>query len=243
MPFTAVTTRIVQRGDEAPGEEQAGDDHIGAGHARGLPLLHARSPRCFRADWQRKIRRTRTGVSANVLRHVQSVCIPLLSALALMSCAPAAAQVVKVDGGSVRGKAGTGACCSAESRSPRRRWASCAGSRRSRCARGQACATAIDQPASCLQNDYGWNHGDFVIGNEDCLTLDVRTPGARRQAAGAGVDPRRKQPRGRSQRHRPLRRRQAGGDRRHPLPARHFRLPVASASSPPSRRARRAITG
>ena len=29
---------------------------------------------------------------------------------------------------------------------------------------------------SCLQNDYGWNHGDFVIGNEDCLTLDVRTP-------------------------------------------------------------------
>jgi len=35
---------------------------------------------------------------------------------------------------------------------------------------------SVEQPASCLQNDYGWNHGDFVIGNEDCLTLDVRTP-------------------------------------------------------------------
>lgn len=36
--------------------------------------------------------------------------------------------------------------------------------------------SSTEQPASCLQNDYGWNHGDFVIGNEDCLTLDVRTP-------------------------------------------------------------------
>jgi len=35
---------------------------------------------------------------------------------------------------------------------------------------------SVDQPASCLQNDYGWNHGDFLIGKEDCLTLDVRTP-------------------------------------------------------------------
>src|SRR5438309_6881418 len=38
---------------------------------------------------------------------------------------------------------------------------------------------SVEQPASCLQNDYGWNHGDFVIGNEDCLTLDVRTPSLR----------------------------------------------------------------
>jgi para-nitrobenzyl esterase len=30
--------------------------------------------------------------------------------------------------------------------------------------------------ASCVQNDYGWNHADFLIGREDCLTLDVRTP-------------------------------------------------------------------
>jgi para-nitrobenzyl esterase len=27
-----------------------------------------------------------------------------------------------------------------------------------------------------MQNDYGWNHGDVLIRNEDCLTLDVRTP-------------------------------------------------------------------
>lgn len=32
------------------------------------------------------------------------------------------------------------------------------------------------QPASCIQNDQGWNHADFLIGREDCLTLDVRTP-------------------------------------------------------------------
>ena len=30
--------------------------------------------------------------------------------------------------------------------------------------------------ASCVQNDYGWNHADFLTGHEDCLTLDVRTP-------------------------------------------------------------------
>ncbi len=35
---------------------------------------------------------------------------------------------------------------------------------------------SLDQPPSCVQNDQGWNHGDYVIGREDCLTLDVRTP-------------------------------------------------------------------
>ena len=35
---------------------------------------------------------------------------------------------------------------------------------------------AADQPAACLQADYGWNHVDYVIGSEDCLTLDVATP-------------------------------------------------------------------
>ncbi|NKI98525.1 carboxylesterase family protein [Novosphingobium sp. SG707] len=29
---------------------------------------------------------------------------------------------------------------------------------------------------SCLQNDYGWNHADYVRASEDCLTLDVATP-------------------------------------------------------------------
>lgn len=35
---------------------------------------------------------------------------------------------------------------------------------------------ATGQPASCIQNDQGWNYSDFLIGKEDCLTLDVRTP-------------------------------------------------------------------
>ena len=66
---------IVERGDEAPGKEQAGDDHIGAGHARTLPLLlHARVPSMNCAsDWQRKLRRTRTAVSANVSRPCSGV--------------------------------------------------------------------------------------------------------------------------------------------------------------------------
>lgn len=36
-----------------------------------------------------------------------------------------------------------------------------------------------DQPdaPACLQNDQGWNHADYLRSAEDCLTLDVRTPG------------------------------------------------------------------
>ena len=37
----------------------------------------------------------------------------------------------------------------------------------------------VEQPASCIQNNQGWNYSDFVIGKEDCLTLDVRTPSLR----------------------------------------------------------------
>ncbi|MEZ0244267.1 MAG: carboxylesterase family protein, partial [Sphingomonas sp.] len=33
-----------------------------------------------------------------------------------------------------------------------------------------------DAPA-CPQNDQGWNHDDFAHASEDCLTLDIRTPG------------------------------------------------------------------
>jgi len=35
---------------------------------------------------------------------------------------------------------------------------------------------ATAQPASCIQNNQGWNYSDYLIGKEDCLTLDVRTP-------------------------------------------------------------------
>ncbi|MCW3838280.1 carboxylesterase/lipase family protein [Sphingomonas canadensis] len=38
--------------------------------------------------------------------------------------------------------------------------------------------TRADQrdPPACLQNDYGWNRGEWLRSAEDCLTLDVRTP-------------------------------------------------------------------
>jgi para-nitrobenzyl esterase len=97
------------------------------------------------------------------------------AALASLSCAPAHAQV-KVDGGLVGGKPWEGSLLfrgipfAAPPLGPLR-WkppqpvAAWNGVRQS-----------VAQPSSCLQNDYGWNHGDFVIGNEDCLTLDVRTP-------------------------------------------------------------------
>lgn len=39
---------------------------------------------------------------------------------------------------------------------------------------------AAREPApACLQNEYGWNARDAAHASEDCLTLDVRTPGAR----------------------------------------------------------------
>jgi para-nitrobenzyl esterase len=100
----------------------------------------------------------------------------LFAAVLLFSSECAQAQTVRVDGGIVRGKAWNGSIVfrglpfaapplgDLRWKPPRpvRRWA---GVRES-----------LDQPASCPQNDYGWNHGDFLIGKEDCLTLDVRTP-------------------------------------------------------------------
>lgn len=118
----------------------------------------------------------RLRVMKTALLSVTLMTLNLLGALALACCAPAGAQVVKVDGGAVRGKVWNGGFLyrgipfaapplgDLRWKPPRpvRPWS---GVRES-----------IGQPASCLQNDYGWNHGDFVIGNEDCLTLDVRTP-------------------------------------------------------------------
>lgn len=85
------------------------------------------------------------------------------------------AQTVKVDGGLVAGKAWNGSSLFRgitfaapplgplrwKPPQPVRPWT---GVRQS-----------LGQPASCMQNDYGWNHGDVLIRNEDCLTLDVRT--------------------------------------------------------------------
>ncbi|MES2120766.1 MAG: carboxylesterase family protein [Pseudomonadota bacterium] len=100
----------------------------------------------------------------------------LLAALSLFFAAPAQAAPINVDGGLVQGEAHDGSLLFrgipfaappvGELRwkppQPVRPW--------------RGVRESLVQPASCLQNDDGWNHSDFVIGNEDCLTLDVRTP-------------------------------------------------------------------
>ena len=100
----------------------------------------------------------------------------LFSVLALFLSAPALAQVVPVNEGSVRGSEWNGghlfrgipfAAPPVEGLrwkppQPVVPW------------RGVRDATA--QPASCVQNNQDWNYSDYVIGKEDCLTLDVRTP-------------------------------------------------------------------
>jgi para-nitrobenzyl esterase len=96
---------------------------------------------------------------------------------ALLSCAPAAAQVVKVDGGLIRGKAFEGGGIifrgSPFAAPPveELRWKA-----PQPVIAWKGIRDSVDQPPSCVQNDQGWNHGDYVIGREDCLTLDVRTP-------------------------------------------------------------------
>jgi para-nitrobenzyl esterase len=93
-----------------------------------------------------------------------------------MSCAPVAGQVVRVDGGLVRGKEWSGSTLFRgmpfaappvenlrwKPPQPVMPW--------------KGVRDSLDQPPSCVQNDQGWNRGDYVIGREDCLTLDVRTP-------------------------------------------------------------------
>jgi para-nitrobenzyl esterase len=104
----------------------------------------------------------------------------VLSALTLLSCAPAAAQVVKVDGGAVRGKSFEGGGVIfrgipfAAPPVEELRWKA-----PQPVIPWSGVRDSVDQPASCVQNDQGWNHGDYVIGREDCLTLDVRTPAMR----------------------------------------------------------------
>ena len=97
-------------------------------------------------------------------------------AVSLLSCAHAESEAIKVDGGLVAGKAWNGSLLFRgipfaapplgplrwKPPQPVRAWT---GVRES-----------LDQPASCIQPDQGWNHSDFLIQNENCLTLDVRTP-------------------------------------------------------------------
>ena len=100
----------------------------------------------------------------------------ILAALSLLSCGPSNAQSIRVDGGLVRGKEWNGSMLFRgipfaapplgalrwKPPQPVRPW--------------RGVRESLDQPASCVQPDQGWNHSDFLIGNEDCLTLDVRTP-------------------------------------------------------------------
>lgn len=102
----------------------------------------------------------------------------LLSALvlALSAAAAAAAQSVPVDGGRVAGEPLNGSTLFRgipfaappvgplrwKPPQPVRAW--------------HGVRASLKQPASCLQNEYGWNRSDVAIGSEDCLTLDVRTP-------------------------------------------------------------------
>jgi para-nitrobenzyl esterase len=109
-------------------------------------------------------------------RHLLKVFVLASSVLALMLPAPIRAQVVQVDGGSVRGSQWNGgylfrgipfaAPPVAELRwkppQPVTPW--------------KGIRDATSQAASCIQNDQGWNVSDYNIGKEDCLTLDVRTP-------------------------------------------------------------------
>ncbi|MGZ2411084.1 para-nitrobenzyl esterase [Sphingomonas sp. F9_3S_D5_B_2] len=107
------------------------------------------------------------------------------AALFLVACGSgllvtaANAQVVPVDGGRVEGKEWNGSTVfrgipfAAPPVGPLR-WKP-----PQRVRPWLAVRASVPQPASCLQNDYKWNHSDAVIGNEDCLTLDVRTPSLR----------------------------------------------------------------
>jgi para-nitrobenzyl esterase len=97
--------------------------------------------------------------------------------LALFSGAQAAGQVVRVDGGLVRGKAFDGGGTMfrgipfAAPPIENLRWKP-----PQPVPPWKGVRDSLDQPPSCVQNDQGWNHGDYVIGREDCLTLDLRTP-------------------------------------------------------------------
>jgi para-nitrobenzyl esterase len=98
----------------------------------------------------------------------------LAAVLALAT--PAFAQVVRVDGGLVRGKAWNDGSVFrgipfAAPPLDELRWKP-----PQPVIAWKGVRDSLDQPASCIQNDQGWNHSDYVIGREDCLTLDVRTP-------------------------------------------------------------------
>ena len=100
----------------------------------------------------------------------------LLFGLALLSAGRAYAQVVPVDGGSIRGSEWNGSYLFrgipfAAPPVANLRWKP-----PQPVIPWTGVRDATEQPASCIQNNQGWNYSDYLIGKEDCLTLDVRTP-------------------------------------------------------------------
>jgi para-nitrobenzyl esterase len=98
----------------------------------------------------------------------------LLLAVALTSVpGMAAPPVVKVDGGAVRGTETNTFRGIPFAAAPvgERRWREPAP-----ISPWSGVRDATKPPPACIQNDQGWNKGDFVSGQEDCLTLDLRTP-------------------------------------------------------------------
>jgi para-nitrobenzyl esterase len=112
------------------------------------------------------------------MRRSSALVRPFVAALALLLLAPSApaSPVERVDGGLVRGEAWEGSTLFrgipfAAPPLARLRWKP-----PQPVVPWKGVRASLRQPASCLQNDYGWNRSDVLIGSEDCLTLDVRTP-------------------------------------------------------------------
>jgi para-nitrobenzyl esterase len=109
-------------------------------------------------------------------QQVSKAFILLSSLAALVFWAPAQAQVVPVNGGSVRGSGWNGGYLFrgipfAAPPVDELRWKP-----PQPVIPWKGVRWATGQPPSCVQNDQGWNSSDYLIGREDCLTLDVRTP-------------------------------------------------------------------
>jgi para-nitrobenzyl esterase len=100
----------------------------------------------------------------------------LFAVLATLMGVTARAQVVPVDGGSVRGSEWNGGHLFrgipfAAPPVDKLRWKP-----PQPVIPWKGVRDATAQPPSCIQNSQDWNYSDYLIGNEDCLTLDVRTP-------------------------------------------------------------------
>ena len=107
---------------------------------------------------------------------VRNIRLITAAAMAAIASVPAAAQLVKVDGGEVRGGSADGGLLFrgipfAAPPLGERRW-----KKPAPVIAWTGVREATRAAPACLQNDYGWNRSDFLTGQEDCLTLDVRTP-------------------------------------------------------------------